>query len=90
MKFPQNLLDAIQFQRIIACVYVVPKNGFENIFPIEMEPDYEYVWGAVQTVAKAHEYLYSNPEQVVKMFLYTPSVGCGNPEDWYWVIFLKQ
>ena len=90
MIFPQSLLDADQFQRVITDDYVLP-NGFENIFNQGNQAfDYERVWGVVQSLAKAREYLRSNPEQTVKMFLYTPSVGMGNPKDWYWIIYLKK
>jgi len=92
MVFPQNLLAANQFQAVVRTDWVVPKNGFEDIFPQHHYTtyDYELIYGRVQSLVKAREYLRSNPEQVVKMFLYTPSVGCGDPEDWYWIIFLTQ
>jgi len=91
MEFPQNLLNANQFKTVMTDDLVGPKNGFEQLFPqSEISDDYELVWGKVQHLVKAREYLRSNPEQVVKVFLYTPSVGAGNPEDWYWVIFLTQ
>ena len=91
MIFPQNLLTANQFQAVLTEDYVIPKNGFEDIFPLfETTSDYELIWGSVQSLVKAREYLSSNPEQIVKMFLYTPSVGVGNPEEWYWVIFLTK
>jgi len=91
MEFPQNLLDANQFQAVDTDDYVVPKNGFEDIFPqLNITFNYELIWSRVQFLVKARGYLRANPEQVVKMFLYTPSVGCGNPEDWYWIIFLTQ
>jgi hypothetical protein len=91
MIFPQDLLDANQFQRVFTNDYVHPKNGFENVFNLSGKTfDYETVWATVQSLIKAREYLNSNPEQVVKMFLYTPSVGMGNPNDWYWVIFLTK
>jgi len=91
MEFPQNLLDANQFQAVITDDFVAPKNGFEDVFPqFDITFDYEMIWGRVQFLGKARDYLRSNPEQVVKMFLYTPSVGVGNPEDWYWLIFLTH
>jgi hypothetical protein len=91
MEFPQNLLEANQFKTVMTEDYVLPKNGFEEVFSqFEMSFDYELIWGKVEHLVKVREYLRSNPEQVVKLFFYTPSVGVGNPEDWYWVIFLTQ
>lgn len=89
--FPKSLLPADKFEGVITDNYVSPKNGFENIFnPYEMDLNHEVAWGEVQYLVKVREYLAINPEQKVKLFLYTPSVGLGNPEDWYWVIFLKS
>ena len=91
MEFPQNILDATQFKTVKTDDYVFPKNGFENVFPqFETAFNYGLIWGTVEHLVKTRAYLHSNPEQVVKMFLYTPSVGIGNPKDWYWVIFLTQ
>jgi hypothetical protein len=91
MEFPQKILDANQFKAATSDDYVIPKNGFEEVFR-QLEPtfDYELIWSKVEHLVKVREYLRSNPEQVVKMFLYTPSVGEGNPEDWYWIVFLTQ
>ena len=91
MQFPQNLLDAKKFKAVGTKDLVVPVNGFENIFPqFTITPEYEQIWGKVQNLVKVRDYLRTNPEQVVRMFLYTPSVGMGNPEDWYWIIFLTS
>ena len=91
MEFPQNLLDAKKFKAVETKDLVVPINGFVNIFPqFTITPKYEIIWSKVQNLVKVRDYLRTNPEQVVKMFLYTPSVGAGNPEDWYWVIFLTS
>ena len=87
MIFPQDLLGANQFKVVNTKDNLFPKNGFENIFPNEFDIK---AWYAVQNLVKTREYLYSNPEQTVKVFLYTPSVGMGNPKDWYWVIYLKK
>jgi hypothetical protein len=82
MEFPTNLVKANNFHSVQTKDFVFPRNGFEDLFPtFDTEVSYENVWGAVQQLEKAREYLRSNQEQTVKMYLYTPSVGCGNPED---------
>ena len=91
MEYPQELLDATQFQTVPTNDLVYPKNGFEIIFGKTFDDEtYQTVWLSVQNLTKARAYLKSNPEQIVRMFRYTPSVGEGDPKDWYWVIFLKQ
>jgi len=91
MIYPEELLPPDSFIRLITCDYVYPINGFENIFnPQCMKLDYDRPWGIVQTIAKVKtEYMVINRTQKVKVFLYTPSIGDGNTEDWSWIFFLK-
>ncbi|MDR1499174.1 MAG: hypothetical protein LBS34_02715 [Rickettsiales bacterium] len=91
MKYPQKLLPANKFKIVSTEDFVYPVNGFEDIFnPQEIDLEYDNVWLTAQTLVKAREYLEANPSQKVKLFLYTPSVGAGNPADWDWIIFLKK
>ena len=92
IHFPENLLSVAEFDAVHSENLVIPKNGFENIMA-EFQPnnvDYEPIWGRVQNLVKVREYLKANPEQKVKIFLYTPCVGGGNPEHWDWILFLKK
>lgn len=91
IAIPQNILPANQFQRVLTNDIIFPRAGYENVFnPNETEYDYEQVWASVQGLVKVREYLKSNPNATIKLFLYTPSVGVGNPEDWDWIIFMKD
>ncbi|MGK4569052.1 hypothetical protein [Flavobacterium sp. 3HN19-14] len=65
--------------------------GFDNIFnPNNEEFDYQPVWSSVQGLVKVRQYLTANPGAGIKLFLYTPSVGIGNPAEWDWIIILKN
>jgi hypothetical protein len=91
VNFPQNLLDSNQFDRVMTADYVTPIAGFENVFnPDNTTYNYNAIWMSVQSLAKVRQYLYSNPNATVKLFLYTPSVGMGNPAEWDWYIFMKK
>ncbi|MEN9929575.1 MAG: hypothetical protein RLZZ231_1496 [Bacteroidota bacterium] len=91
MNYPQDVLPATSFDHVLTADYVTPNAGFTNVFNPDMyNYDYAPVWGAVQGLVKTRQYLASNPNGSVKLFLYTPSVGFGNPADWYWVVFLKN
>lgn len=48
--------------------------------------DYTPIWKAVENLQCVNRAEVSTP---VYVYLYRPSVGVGNPADWYWVIFLK-
>lgn len=91
INIPQNILPANQFNHVLTSDYVSPRGGFENVFnPNEEDYDYSQIWSSVQGLVKVREYLNSNPNASVKLFLYTPSVGVGNPADWDWIIFIKN
>ena len=61
-----------------------------NYFSVTTSASYNEVWTSVQSLVKVRQYLYSNPNASVKLFLYTPSVGIGNPAEWDWIIFMKN
>jgi hypothetical protein len=91
MNFPQNLLNANQFDRVLTADYVSPNAGFENVFNPNNETfNYNPIWASVQSLVKVRQYLISNPNATVKIFLYTPSVGIGNPAEWDWIVILKN
>jgi hypothetical protein len=92
IEYPENLLPASSFQHLITEDLVYPQNGFEKIGVAEPEPNIDYtpIWQSVQGLVKVREYLQANPTQKVKVFLYTPCVGVGDPAHWKWILFLKK
>jgi hypothetical protein len=90
MSFPTNLIEPKNFEVAQIFNIVYPKS-FENIFnPNNQTFNYTPIWLSVQHYTKVREYLESNPQANAKIFLYTPSVGVGNPADWDWIIILKN
>lgn len=90
MTIPDSIFPPESFVRYLTTDFVYPANGFENIFDSTETGDYMAAWSSIQNIAKVREYLISNPNQRVKIFLYTPSVGMGDPLDWNWIIYLKN
>jgi len=91
MSFPAKLSPKDKFKAVLTNDYIIPVNGFENVFnPGEVEYDYNKVWRSIQNLTIVRRFLQTNPRQTIKLFLYTPSVGIGNPDDWYWVVFVKK
>ena len=91
MTFPESLQPAHDFKNVDTKDLRYPMGGFENVFnPKNEKHDYNKVWLSVQGLVKVREYLIANPNQKAKLFLYTPSVGEGNPLDWDWIIYLKK
>ena len=55
-----------------------------------MDPDHQSIWAAIDNLETVKNYRESNPEVKISLFLYTPSVGIGNPEEWDWFVILKN
>lgn len=89
--YPQNMLAANQFGAVLTADVVFPTTSFNHILPQpNLGNNYNQVWMAVQNLVKVRQYLISNPTGVVHLYLYTPSVGFGNPADWKWIILMKN
>lgn len=89
--FPEKLYPKEKFKAYLTEDYVIPSNGFKNVFnPGDSEYDYNKVWSSIQNLVIVRRFLQTNPRQPIKLFLYTPSVGVGDPADWYWVVFIKK
>lgn len=93
INYPKDILPSNEFDVVRTTDIVRPKNGFENIFDPVISPhvfDYEPVWQSIQKLVKVRAYITTNPTATVKLFLYRPSVGFGDPADWDWIIYLKN
>lgn len=68
---------------------------FENIIYAENAyyPDiieYQDIWNSINNLEIVSNYRKSNPTDKINLFLYTPSVGIGDPADWDWYIILNN
>lgn len=68
---------------------------FENVIYDEFAyyPDnieYSNIWNSINNLEVVSEYLDSNPNGKIHLFLYTPGVGIGDPDYWDWYIYLKN
>lgn len=52
--------------------------------------EHESIWNAIRDLKLVEDYRSSNPHGRINLFLYTPSVGIGNPLDWDWYVILKN
>jgi len=52
--------------------------------------DYLALWSSINNLEIVSKYLDTNPEGKIQFFLYTPSVGMGNPADYDWYVILKN
>ena len=91
IESPSTFNPSSNYKKVQEKNIVNPINGFENIFAENFKlDDYTPIWLAIQNLEIVRDYLANNPKEKVKLFLYTPSVGLGNPAEWEWIIFLKN
>ncbi|MDR0698018.1 MAG: hypothetical protein LBG28_02185 [Tannerella sp.] len=50
------------------------------------EVDYLPIWNAIKDLQDTSWSTDSTPAYI---YLYRPSVGVGDPKDWYWIVFMK-
>ena len=93
--FPDNLNDPDVFESNSNPVSMPELINFENVIYSEYSYypdaiDYTSLWGAIDELQLVTDYMASNPNGKINLFLYTPSVGLGDPNDWDWIVFLKN
>lgn len=89
ISIPNEISSPNFFEVTTALDVIAPQQGFENLTPDNQATDLVF-WNSLQHLVKVREYLQQNRRDTVKYFLYTPSVGVGNPEDWSWIVFIKN
>lgn len=95
MQYPMNMDPVSAFPTV---PNPLPLPG-DNVFSPVMYHEYAYypdpipyaaIWNAIANRQIVAQYRASNPNSPIHIFLYTPSVGVGNPADWDYFIILKN
>lgn len=98
-SYPENLDAPETFAEMEEAIEMPAITDFEYVDYIDegeevvVDPEFanvQSVWGAIDNLEVVKAYRQSNPDAKVKFFLYTPSVGIGDPVDWDWYIILKN
>lgn len=95
MSYPENLEPAGTFPTLPNPVSMPPVSSFEPVYYTQFAyyPNplpYGPIWDAIDNLQAVRQFRISNPNSAIHVFLYTPSVGIGNPADWDYFIFLKN
>ena len=95
MTYPEMLNATASFATVAQPVAMPATEDFKlveydefNYYPEEI--DYNAIWDAIDNLQVVKEYRLANPDAKVNLFLYTPSVGVGNPAEWDWYVILKN
>lgn len=94
-NYPETMHNADDFPIIPEAVDMPNVSMFTNIMYDENayydeDLDYSLLWDAIKNLEIVRNYRNSNPNETIKVFLYTPSVGIGNPADWDYYLILKN
>ena len=52
--------------------------------------NYDSIWQSIDNLKIVASYRNSNLTEKINLFLYTPSVGVGDPADWDWFVILRN
>jgi hypothetical protein len=52
--------------------------------------NYAALWQSIGNLQLVQEYRALNPDAKIKLYLYTPGIGIGDPAEWKWIIFIKN
>ncbi len=90
INYPMGFDPPNQFNRSTDLVPLPDSVRFQNIFP-EIPPyklPLDSIWMDIADLQIIKDYI-DSPKKV-GYFLYTPSVGFGNPADWDWFLVLNS
>ena len=88
IKFPRDFAPASSFS-LLQDTLVRPDNSrFQNLLASHFSFSTDFPWSAINKLKVVQDYLASGNK--IAYFLYTPSVGIGNPSEWDWLIILRK
>lgn len=94
-SYPENLMAPDEFTTITEAVEMPDENLFEKVMYDEFafypeDLSYSQLWNAINQLEIVQTYRTNAPNEPIKVFLYTPSVGVGDPADWDYYLILKN
>lgn len=95
MSYPTEIAMPEDFATVGDALPLPSESEFQKVMYVDYAYypdaiDYESIWNAINNLEIVSSFRESNPNGDIHLFLYTPSVGVGNPEDWDWYIFMKN
>lgn len=95
MNYPSSIDLPAHFSKLDTNIKQPDTSMFEQVMYTEnaFYPDtidYGSIWASIHDLRIVSIYRNLNPNEKIQLFLYTPSVGVGNPLDWDWFVILKN
>ena len=87
--YPVNFNSSDEFPILDRTIPQPDDTQFQIIFPPEDYSDsYSSIWNAIDDLEIVEDCMSNNKK--IGLFLYTPSVGAGDPNEWDWFIVLYK
>ena len=84
---PEDFKPADHFEKVTTNDFVTPANGYKEISEdLLPEVHFESMLSKVQSLVKVREYLQTNPNQQVQVFLYKPTIKSSNNNRWIFIL----
>ncbi|HTM66214.1 MAG TPA: hypothetical protein VL093_07840 [Flavipsychrobacter sp.] len=87
IAFPQSFTAASNYPVIPAAVPMPDTNRFQKIYGAS-GLNYASLWAAIDKLQATSCYL--DEGKRIGVFLYTPSVGIGDPAEWDWFVVMSK
>jgi len=87
IKYPKTFKSAGSYSLLNNPIVKPDDSRFKCIFG-NPPTDYSLIWNSISRLKIVTDYLKSNKK--ISLFLYTPSVGIGNPYEWDWFIIMNK
>jgi len=65
--------------------------GDDGVYSVDAgsESSLQHIWQSISH-QKEFQHYYENSSKKIAIYLYTPSVGVGNPAEWYYLVYTEQ
>ena len=89
--FPDSFELPEEYETVSSDDVIFPLNGFNCPYQ-NSETDFDFlnIWLKIQNLKIVRQYMHTNPNQKVHIFVYTPSLGGGDHSDWDYFVILKN
>jgi len=90
ISYPESFDPPSSFSELNSTISLPDTNRFQLIFNDfgYAAIDYSLIWNAINKLEIVDDYHESHKN--IGLFLYTPSVGIGDPNDWDWFVIMNK
>lgn len=95
VSYPSEINPPSEFPTMNDNLAMPDISMFENVMYSDLAfyPEvinYSAIWDSISNLTLVSNYMIANPNGKINLFLYTPSVGIGDPAEWDWYVILKN